>query len=140
MGLIRYARLTSSPLWVRSRSVRFGSSAIVGTATYSTGACLIEAYVLLSVSGGTQINAVITHGCQNLEEKKNQMASRKNQEICGGILADLVEKVRHTAVTGKIPMTFRRIYDDKQGHGIFEEEGVNCQGMGGGKLKERTVR
>ena len=35
----------ATPLWVRSHSVRFGSSVIVGAATYPAGRCLIETYV-----------------------------------------------------------------------------------------------
>ena len=37
-------------------------------------------------------------------------------------------------------MTFRGIYNDKQGKCVFDEEGIRCLGMGGGKQKERTIR
>ena len=86
-----------------------------------------------------QIDGAITHGCTNLEEKKEKVASGEDQEICGGVLTDLLEKARHTATTGKISMTFRRIYDDKQGQGVFDEEGIRCRGMDGGMRKGRTV-
>ena len=129
-----------TPLWVRSRSVSFGSSAIAGTATYSTGSCLIEACVWPAVSGGTQIDRVITHGCKNLEEKKKNVASTENQEICGGVLTDLLEKVRDTATTDEISITaFQGIYDDKQCQGVFDNERIRCREMSGGKQKDRTV-
>ena len=130
----------NTPLRVRSRCVRFASSAIDRTVTYSTGACLIEAYVWLVVSGGTQIDKVITHGCKNLEEKEKKVASGEDQEIRGGVLADLLEKARDAATMGKISVTFRGIYDDKHGQAVFDEEGIRWRGMGGGKQKERTVR
>ena len=65
-------------LWVRSRSVRFATSAVIGTATYGAGIRLIVAYVWPAVSGRTQINTVVTHGCENFEEKKEKMTSREN--------------------------------------------------------------
>ena len=83
---------------------------------------------------------MITHGCKNFEEKKKNVTGRENQEICGGVLADLFEKARHTANTGKISMTFRGIYDSKQGQGVFNPEEVGCRGIDSGKQKERTVR
>ena len=86
-----------------------------------------------------QIDGAITHGCKNLEEKKEKVASGEDQEICGGVLADFVEKARDTATTGKISMAFRGIYDDKQGQGVFDEEGIRCRGMDGGMRKGRTV-
>ena len=43
----------TTPLSVRLRLVRFTSSAVVGTATYSPGVRLIQTYVGLVVSGGT---------------------------------------------------------------------------------------
>ena len=111
-------------------------------ATYSPGRRLIRAYVWLVVNGGTQINRVITHGRKNIEEKKKKVASRENQEIRGGIMEDLVKKARRTINTGMASsMTFRGICDNKQGQGIFDEEGITrCRGMGDGKHKERTVR
>ena len=131
----------NTPLWVRSRSVRFGPSMIAGTATYSTGSCLIETYAWLVVSGVTHIDRVITHGRKNLEEKKENVASSENQEICGGVLADLLEKVRDTATTDKTSITtFQGIYDDNQGQGVFDGEGIRCREMSGGKQKDRTVR
>ena len=69
------------------------------------------------------------------------MASGENQEIDSGVLEDLVEKPRHTVNTGGTSiMMFRRIYDDEQGQCIFDEEGIRCWGMGGGRRRERTVR
>ena len=68
------------------------------------------------------------------------MAGGEKQEIYDGVLADLVEKARHIANTGKAPiMVFRVIYDDEQGLGVFDDEGIRCRGMGGGEQKERTV-
>ena len=59
-------------LLVRSRSVRFVTSAVIGTATYGAGIRLIVAYVWPAVSGRTQINTAVTHGCENFEEKKRE--------------------------------------------------------------------
>ena len=70
--------------------------------------------------GGTRIDKVITHGCKYFEEKKKDVAGREKQEVRGGVMADLVEKVRHTADTGRTSiMTLRGIYDDEQGQGVF---------------------
>ena len=81
------------------------------------------------VSGGIQIDTAIAHGCKKFEEKKNNVTGRENQEIHGGVLADLVEKAWHTANTGKASIVvFRVIYDDKQGQGIFDEEGLDPGG------------
>ena len=86
------------------------------------------------MNGGTQINTVITHGCKDLEEEKEKVASRQNQEIHRGILADLAKKARRATNTGKTPtVTFRGIYNDKQGQGVFDTEGIGCLVMDGGK-------
>ena len=97
-------------LWVGSRSVSFGSFLIVGTTTYSPGRYLIQTCARLAMNGGTQINTVITHGCKDLEEEKEKVASRQNQEVHGGVLAGLAKKARHATNTGKTPtVTFRGI-------------------------------
>ena len=58
------------------------------------------------------------------------MASEENQEIDGGILKDLVEKAWNTVNTGMTSIVmFRRIYDDKQGQGVFNEEVIKCCGV-----------
>jgi hypothetical protein len=109
--------------------------------TYSPGRRLIETYVWLVVSGGTQTNRVIAHRCQNFEENKKKVTGKENQEIHGGVLEDLVENARHTANTGETSsMTFRGIYNDKQGQGVFDEEGIGCWGMDGRWKAERTYR
>ena len=80
------------------------------------------------MSGGAQVNKS-AHRCKNFEEKKKHVASRENQEICGGVLTDLVEKARYTTNRGKTSSTtFRGIYDDKQGQGIFEAERADVGG------------
>ena len=68
------------------------------------------------------------------------MASRDNQEIGGGVLADLVEKARHTADTGKTPTTmFRGIHNDEQDQCVLDEEGIRSRGMCSGQRKKRTI-
>ena len=52
------------------------------------------------------------------------MASRENEEICGSVVEDPVEKARHTTNTGATSM-FRGIYDYNQGQGVFDEEGLD---------------
>ena len=87
----------------------------------------------LVVSGGTQIDRAITHRCKNFEEECEKMASGENQEIDGGVLEDLVEKPRHTVNTDMTAiMMFRGIYNDKQGQGVFNGEGIRCWGMDSG--------
>ena len=55
-------------------------------------------------------------------------------------MADLVKKARHATNTGRtLVMTFRGVYDDKQGQGVFDAEGNVCLGMGGRKQEEHTV-
>ena len=54
------------------------------------------------VSGGARADK-IAHRCKNFEEKKKDVVSRENQEIRGGIMADLLETARYTANTGKTP-------------------------------------
>ena len=120
----------ATTLRVLSRYVRFASPATVGKATYSAGRRLSQICVRLAVSGGTKIDMVITHGCKNLEEKKDEVASRDDQKVDGGVLADLDEKARRTASTGKTSiMTFRGIHDDNQGQDVFGTEGIGCLGM-----------
>ena len=69
---------------------------------------------------GVQIDAVITHG------RKKKAASGENQEICGGVLKDVVEKPWRTVNTGTTTIvTFRGIYNGKQGQEIFNEEGLD---------------
>ena len=98
---------------LESSSVRFASAAIFEMATYASGRGLNEACVWHVVSGGTQINTVITHGCKNVEEKRNKVSGGENQEINGGILEDLAEKSRHTTNTGKTShVKSCGIYDD----------------------------
>ena len=63
------------------------------------------------------------------------MASRDNQEIRGGVLEDLVEKVRHTANTKTSITTFRGIHDDEQDQCVFDEEGIRYRGMCSGQGK-----
>ena len=83
---------------------------------------------------------MVTHRCKNLEAKKYQVTSRDNQEIHGGVLADLDKKARRTTDRVKTStMTFRRVYDDKQCQGVFDTEGMGYWGMSGGKHKEHTV-
>ena len=53
-------------------SIRFATSAVIGTATYGAGIRLIIAYMWPAVSGRTQINTAVTHGCENFEEKKRE--------------------------------------------------------------------
>ena len=99
---------------------------------------MIESYVFLFVSGGMRIEKTITHGRKDFEEKKKNVAGREKQEIRGGVLENLVEKARRTTNTGKTStMTFRRIHDDKQGQGIFDEEGIECRDRG--KQEDRTI-
>lgn len=93
----------------------------------------------LVVSGGTQINGVITHGSKEFEEQKNNVAGRENQEIGGGVLADSVEKARHTTNAVKSSIASRGIYDDKQDQGVFYTEGIGCRGADGRKQKEHTI-
>ena len=72
-----------------------------------------------------KINTVIIHRCKDFEEKKEKVASGENQEICGGVLEDLVEKARHTANTGKTSITtYCGIRNDEQGQDVFDEEVV----------------
>ena len=79
------------------------------------------------MSSGTQIDGVITHRCKNFEEEYKKVASGENQEIDGGVLEDLVEKPRYTFDTGTTSIVmFRRIYDDKQGRGVFDGEEIRC--------------
>ena len=73
------------------------------------------------MSGGAYIDR-ITHGCKNFEEKENDVASRESQEICGGVLEDFAEKARYTTTPGKTSITFRSIYDEKQGRDVFYAE------------------
>ena len=92
------------------------------------------------MSSGTQIGAVITHGCKNLEEKKNKVAGEDDQKVDGGVLADLDEKARRTTNSGKASVvTFRGIYDDKQRQDVFDAGGIGCRGIYSGWQKERTV-
>ena len=56
---------------------------------------------------------MIAHRCKNLEKKKKNVACGENQEICGRVLADLIEKAGYTANTCRTSsMTFRGIYND----------------------------
>ena len=56
---------------------------------------------------------MIAHRCKNLEKKKKNVACGENQEICGRVLADLIEKAGYTANTCRTSsMTFRGIYDN----------------------------
>ena len=65
------------------------------------------------VSSGVRIDW-IAYMCKNFKEKKQDVASRENQKICGGVLEDLVKKARYTANAGKTSgMTFRGVYDDE---------------------------
>ena len=99
---------------------------MVGMVTYSPGRYLIQTDVRLAVSGRTQINTVITHRCKYLEEKKKKVPSRDNQEICGSVSADLVKKAWHTANTNRTStMTFRGIYNNKQGQDVFDAKGID---------------
>ena len=59
---------------------------------------------------------MIAHRCKNLEKKKKNVACGENQEICGRVLADLLEKARYTTM-GKTFITVRGIYDERQGQG-----------------------
>ena len=139
-GLDTTRRTHIATLWVRSGSVRFNSFVMFGTATYSPGRFLIQSYVRLVVNCGTQIHTVITHGCKNLEEKKEKVASGQDQEIHGGVLEYLVKNVRRTTNTGKTStMTSRGRYNYKQSQGVFDAEVIGCLRMDGGKEKERTV-
>ena len=69
------------------------------------------------------------------------MAGRENQEIRGGVFEYLLKKARHTTNIGETSfVTFCGIYNDKQSQGVFDGEGIGCQGTGGsGRRKERTV-
>ena len=70
-----------------------------------------------------------THGCKNLEEKKNEVAGGENQEIHGGVLADLDEETRRTTNSGKTSIvTFCGIYDNKQRQGVFDAEDIGYRG------------
>ena len=74
------------------------------------------------------MNKAIAHRRENFKENKKKVAGRENHEIRGGILEDLVEKVRHTTNTGKTSiMTFRGIYDDEQGQRTFDGEESNAR-------------
>ena len=126
---------TIIPLWVKSCSIRFTSTAIFGTATYSPGRGLIGTYVWLVVRGGTHIDR-ITHRCKKFAKNQKKVASKENQEIPSGVLKDLVEKARHTPHTGKTSiMTFCGIHDDKQGRGVFNEKGIRYWGVCSGQQK-----
>ena len=70
------------------------------------------------------------------------MARKENQEICGCVLADLVEKAWYTANKGKTSsMTFRGIYDDKQAQGVLDvdEEVIGRWDTCRGRQKKHTV-
>ena len=89
------------------------------------------------MSSGAQIDR-IAYRCKQFEEKKKDIASSENQELCGGVLEDFVEETRYTANTGN--MAFCRIYDDEQSQGVFDIEGIWFGGMDSRKSTERTVR
>ena len=92
------------------------------------------------MSDGAKIYKPITHRCENFEENKKKVAGKENHEIRGGVLEDLVEKVRYTTNTGKTSIvTFHGIYDDEQGQGVFDREGVECWVLVGRQRNERTV-
>ena len=99
-------------LWVGFRSIRFTFITILGTVTHSPGRKLIGAYVWRVVSSGKQIDR-ITHRCKIFTENYKKMASRDDQEICGGVLKDLVKMARHTTKLGMTSI-FRGIYNDEQ--------------------------
>ena len=69
------------------------------------------------------------------------MAGGGNQKTGGGALEDLVEKPRRTVNTGTTTiMISRGIYDEKRGRNVFNGEGIEYLGTGGGQQKARTVR
>ena len=69
------------------------------------------------------------------------MASRKNQEIRGGVLEDFFEEGWHATNTDKTSvMAFRAIHDNKQGQCVFDEKGNECWGTCSGQWKKRTIR
>ena len=74
-------------LWVRSRSVRFSASATFRMTTYSPGRRLIGTYARFVMNGRMQIEE-ITHRCKNFAKNRKNVASRENQEICGGVSKD----------------------------------------------------
>jgi hypothetical protein len=54
------------------------------------------------------------------------VASKNYQEIHGGALNDIIQKARHTAGTRRM---FRRIHDNEEGRGVFNEEGLMGKGL-----------
>jgi len=86
--------------------------------TYSGGRSLIVSYVKLAMRGGTQVGQMVTHRSNKFEDNDENVNSKDQQEISGGIFDDRVEKALHTASTHKTP-TSHRMHDDEKGRGIF---------------------
>lgn len=73
--------------------------------TYTEGRSCIGSCVRLLVSGGARIGPVITHRREEFEENYQKVTGEENQEICGGIVNDIVEEARHTVGTHNTSMS-----------------------------------
>ena len=76
------------------------------------------------MSGGTQVNQVVTHGGSKFEENYKNVAGKDQQEIYCGISNNRVKKATDPVNTHNTSMS-RRVYDNEEGRAVFNE-GVGC--------------
>jgi len=80
--------------------------------------------VKLAMSGGTQVNQVVTHGGSKFEENHENVTGKNQQEIHCGVFNNRIDNATHLANTDRTSIS-RRIYDDEEGRAVFTE-GVGC--------------
>ena len=78
----------------------------------------------LAMSGGTQVNQVVTHGGSKFEENHENVTGKDQQEIYCGVFNNRVDKATYPVNTHRTSIS-RRIYDDEEGRAVFTE-GVDC--------------
>jgi len=76
------------------------------------------------MSGGAQVNQVVTHWGSEFEENHKNVTGKDQQEISGSIFNDRVEKATHPVNTHSTSMS-HRIYNNEKGRAVFTE-GVGC--------------
>ena len=74
------------------------------------------------MSGGTQVCRKVTHSCENFKENPNDVDGEYHKEVGGSIFNKPVDEVWHTLGT-YTTSSIRRIEDDEEGCGIFDENG-----------------
>jgi len=80
--------------------------------------------VELAMSGGTQVNQVVTHRGSKFEENHENVTGKDQQEIYCGVFNNRVDKATHPMGTHRTSIS-RRIYNNEEGRAIFTE-GVGC--------------